>query len=892
VALEIDAKCKGMFVNNVYDVDSKSFLLKLTKPGGEKVVVVIESGVRFHTTKFVKETPDMPSGFSMKLRKHIRQKRILSITRIGTDRVVDFCFGYADNEEATYHVILELYARGNVILTDYKYNVLSLIRYFKDDEVRFAVGECYLTSLEKSNTTSAIVSPESVRDFLKSSNESSVKKANLKQLLSSRSSVVNSLGPDLIEHCIVKAGLNPSMKLSHEIILDDDFISKLTNGLTEFSDEYLSKLDDLNQPAGVLLLEKNDTFYDRFDAVVLAQHSDSFVETYADLDEAVDIYYSKIDIQKLAKSEIAQKAAARKKVESIQQDQEKRISTLEEEVVKKERAAEAIANHLQQVDNGLLIIRSAVAFGMSWNEIDELIASEKAKQNPIALLIESTQFHQNQITMKLEESNKPLFVSLDINVSAFANIALQYKIKKATVEKVHKTVDAAKTVLSHAQKKFEKEMEKQKQKRIVVRPQRKIHFFEKFQYFVSSEGFLVLSGKDAQQNELLVKKYLRSDFGDIYVHADLHGASSCIVRSPRKGVAIPPETLRQAGAMTVCNSSAWSAKIVTSAWWVHAEQVSKTAPTGEYLSTGSFMIRGKKNFLPPCRLELSFGMIFKLDETQASFDERKQDWRVRDDFEGEVEYDVEPFVESQVSHFVGAAPKSTMLTNKMKPEVAVVVKAKKDPTAVPRGKKGKLKKMKKKYGDQTEEERQLAMIALGHPIESPQQQDNEDIDLDIELEYPKPLDKQESKEESIETMEQLEDDLPPKVPKKKQVVSGEPVESDNSEINLRSFTCNPQPGDTLLYAMPFCGPPQATVNFKFRLKLIPGSMKRGRAAKTALESMMRSPGCNEAEKEIMRLIPDNDLIQTMAASVKIMGPGINATTKALKNEKIKSKKQS
>jgi hypothetical protein len=28
-------------------------------------------------------------------------------------------------------------------------------------------------------------------------------------------------------------------------------------------------------------------------------------------------------------------------------------------------------------------------------------------------------------------------------------------------------------------------------------------------------------------------------------------------------------------------------------------QVSKTAPTGEYLPTGSFMIRGKKNFLPP-----------------------------------------------------------------------------------------------------------------------------------------------------------------------------------------------------------------------------------------------------------------------------------------------------
>ena len=51
--------------------------------------------------------------------------------------------------------------------------------------------------------------------------------------------------------------------------------------------------------------------------------------------------------------------------------------------------------------------------------------------------------------------------------------------------------------------------------------------------------------------------------------------------------------------MSVCRSSAWDAKIVTSAWWVHSHQVSKTAPTGEYLTVGSFMVSGMKNFLPP-----------------------------------------------------------------------------------------------------------------------------------------------------------------------------------------------------------------------------------------------------------------------------------------------------
>lgn len=68
----------------------------------------------------------------------------------------------------------------------------------------------------------------------------------------------------------------------------------------------------------------------------------------------------------------------------------------------------------------------------------------------------------------------------------------------------------------------------------------------------------------------------------------------------------------------VCISVAWEAKVVTSAWWVHADQVSKTAPTGEYLTTGSFMIRGKKNYLPPCHLIMGFSFLLKLEDSSIS----------------------------------------------------------------------------------------------------------------------------------------------------------------------------------------------------------------------------------------------------------------------------------
>ena len=68
----------------------------------------------------------------------------------------------------------------------------------------------------------------------------------------------------------------------------------------------------------------------------------------------------------------------------------------------------------------------------------------------------------------------------------------------------------------------------------------------------------MIGGRDQQQNELIVKRYLRP--GDLYVHADLHGASSVVVKNPT-GVPVPPKTLNEAGTMAICNSAAWDSKV-------------------------------------------------------------------------------------------------------------------------------------------------------------------------------------------------------------------------------------------------------------------------------------------------------------------------------------------
>ena len=39
------------------------------------------------------------------------------------------------------------------------------------------------------------------------------------------------------------------------------------------------------------------------------------------------------------------------------------------------------------------------------------------------------------------------------------------------------------------------------------------------------------------------------------------------------GRPVPPKTMNEAGTMAICNSAAWDAKVVTSAWWVYHDQV-------------------------------------------------------------------------------------------------------------------------------------------------------------------------------------------------------------------------------------------------------------------------------------------------------------------------------
>ena len=137
----------------------------------------------------------------------------------------------------------------------------------------------------------------------------------------------------------------------------------------------------------------------------------------------------------------------------------------------------------------------------------------------------------------------------------------------------------------------------------------KRHWFEQYRWFVSSEGAVVIAGRDATSNDQVVKRHLKE--GDLYVHADLHGAASVVVKHPAPGS--PPfteATIREAGQWAVAFSKAWRAGLASaSAFWVAHDQVSKSGGSGEFVARGAWVVHGTKHFLRDLPTELALGTI-------------------------------------------------------------------------------------------------------------------------------------------------------------------------------------------------------------------------------------------------------------------------------------------
>ncbi|XP_023782993.1 nuclear export mediator factor NEMF [Cyanistes caeruleus] len=1047
-----------MRVNNVYDVDNKTYLIRLQKPDC-KATLLLESGIRIHLTEFEWPKNMMPSSFAMKCRKHLKTRRLVSVSQLGIDRIVDLQFG---SEQAAYHLILELYDRGNVVLTDHEYLILNILRFRTDeaDDVRFAVRERYPVDSAK------VPVPLPTLDRLTEIVSNAPKGEQLKRVLNP----LLPYGATLIEHCLIEAGFSGAVKIDQHLEKKEN-LEKVLSAL-EKAEEYMALTDNFSGKGYVIQKrEKKPSLepdkpaediytYEEFHPFLFSQHSKCPYLEFDSFNKATDEFYSKLEGQKIDLKALQQEKQALKKLENVRRDHEHRLEALQQAQEADKLKGELIEMNLEVVDRAIQVVRSALANQIDWTEIGAIVKEAQAQGDPVATAIKELKLQTNHITMLLRnpyvlseeeeeeeddadvekeeteepkgkkkknktkqlkkpQKNKPLLVDVDLNLSAYANAKKYYDHKRHAAKKTQKTVEAAEKAFKSAEKKTKQTL-REVQTVSTIQKARKVYWFEKFLWFISSENYLVIAGRDQQQNELIVKRYLKP--GDIYVHADLHGATSCVIKNP-SGEPIPPRTLTEAGTMALCYSAAWDARVVTSAWWVSHSQVSKTAPTGEYLTTGSFMIRGKKNFLPPSYLMMGFSFLFKVDESCVWRHREERKVKVQDEdvdtvsssaselvaeevelldggdssseeekAEGEeAPEDVEATAESSreegvaeleqgagnipapeadseeddgeseeehpepkrevkeeevnypdttidLSHLQSQRSLQKIIPKEEEPNLSDSraqgrrhlsakerreMKKKKQqnnsenselpeekqketetetqPTAAPnshkaapapqpikRGQKSKMKKMKEKYRDQDEEDRELIMKLLGSAGSNREDKGKKGKKGKTKEEAAK---KQQQKTKpprragGRETLpagillHEAQEPALDELQEEKEDQDQEQPGLEDSEALLDSLTGQPHPEDILLFAVPVCAPYTAMTNYKYKVKLTPGTQKKGKAAKIALHNFMQSKEASAREKDLFRSVKDTDLSRNIPGKVKVSAPHLQNVKK-------------
>ncbi|KAG8629016.1 hypothetical protein KVT40_002881 [Elsinoe batatas] len=671
IAHELAASLVSLRVSNIYDLSSRIFLIKFAKPEHREQLIV-DSGYRCHLSNFARSTAAAPSAFVTRLRKSLRTRRCTNVKQVGTDRVIDITFS-----DGLYHLYLEFYAGGNIILTDNESTILALLRTVSEgaEHEQFRVGAKYILSLRQNYAGVPELTKDRVRNgiqkFLDKAQEQEGQKKKFKrkpgdELRRSLATSITEYPPVLLEHGLHIVAFKKETPVA-DVLADDGLLDHLMKAL----DEARKTVEDItsHSTAKGYILAKSDRnsqsqeeanqgrentklMYDDFHPFKPAQFedkSDLTVLEFEGFNKTVDEFFSSIEGQKLESRLQEREDAAKRKLQNARDEHERRIGGLQQVQELNITKAQAIEANVDRVEEARAAVNGLIAQGMDWEDIGQLIEMEQSRQNAVALTIKlPLKLQENTATLLLagygvdedddeemadesaseasnseDESKQPtkapadkrLAVDIDLSQSAWANSRLYYENRKIAASKQDRTLQASTKALKNTEQKITADLKKGlKQEKQTLRPVRKQFWFEKFNWFISSDGYLVLCGKDAQQNELLYRRHLKK--GDIYVHADLHGAASVVIKNnpSTPDAPIPPSTLSQAGNLSVCTSSAWDSKAVMSAYWVNADQVSKTAPSGEYLTTGGFMVRGKKNFLPPAQLLLGFAVLFQISE--------------------------------------------------------------------------------------------------------------------------------------------------------------------------------------------------------------------------------------------------------------------------------------
>jgi predicted ribosome quality control (RQC) complex YloA/Tae2 family protein len=610
---------EGAKVDKAYLYGDDLVRLKMRDFDRGRVELLLEVGEikRAHTVapERVPDAPGRPPQFAMMLRNRLSGADFVGVEQFEFDRILEFVF---EREDGTTRIIVELFGQGNVAVTDGEYEVID--------------------SLETVRLKSRTVVPGSRYEFPDSrTNPLSVsREAFDREMEESDTDVVRTLATQLnmgglyAEEICTRAGVEKALDID-EATEDDyrrvyeaierlaldvrngNFDPRLYRAPAEDGENDEDDETESTEPDEGPVVDATPFPLEEHEAAGLtAEAADSFLG-------ALDDYFFELELEDDEPDPTEQRpdfGAEIAKHERIIEQQQGAIEGFEQQAEAQRENAELLYARYGLVDDILSTIQNAREQDRPWDEIEERFEEGKERGIEAAEAVVGVDGSEGIVTVEIDGEEIDLVArrGVEQNADRLYTEAKRIEEKKegalAAIEDTREDLEDAK----RRQEEWEAgdasgkaadeddESEETNWLELASIPIRENEpWYDRFRWFHTSDGYLVIGGRNADQNEELVKKYLEP--GDKVLHTQAHGGPVTVLKATdpseasSSDIELPDSSIEEAAQFAVTYSSVWKdGRYAGDVYAVDSDQVTKTPESGEYLEKGGFAIRGDRTY--------------------------------------------------------------------------------------------------------------------------------------------------------------------------------------------------------------------------------------------------------------------------------------------------------
>ncbi|WP_440005974.1 ribosome rescue protein RqcH [Halomicrococcus sp. SG-WS-1] len=599
---------EGAKVDKAYLYGDDLLRLKMRDFDEGRVELLVEVGdvKRAHAAapEHVPAAPGRPPNFAKMLRNRLSGADFAGVEQFEFDRILQFHFKRQDGDTT---IVAELFGQGNVAVLDENDEVVDSLDTVRLKSRTVAPGSQYEFPDSRLNPLTIDYEP-----FAAKMDESDT------DLVRTLATQLN-FGGLYAEEVCTRAGVEKETAISDA---DEEQYEKLYDAVQR-----------LKEPLETGRFDPRVYYEDdrRVDVTPfpLEEYADLDSESFDSFNAAVDDYFTNLDLTEDEEETERQRPDFEAQIEKqkrIIEQQQGAIEGFEEQAEREREKAELLYGNYGLVDEILSTVRQARERDTPWQDIEERFAEGAEQGIPEAEAVQGVDEREGTVTVEIEGTDVELDpeAGVEKNADRLYTEAKRVEEKKegaqAAIEDTREELEAVKQRREEWEAEpdetdeeggEEREVDWLSRSSIPIRDQEQ--WYDRFRWFRTSDGFLVIGGRNADQNEEIVQKYM--DRHDRFFHAQAHGGPVTVLKTsdpsePAQDVDVPEESEREAAQFAVSYSSVWKdGRFSGDAYTVSPDQVSKTPESGEYLEKGGFAIRGDRNYFRDVPVGVAVGIM-------------------------------------------------------------------------------------------------------------------------------------------------------------------------------------------------------------------------------------------------------------------------------------------